>query len=226
MKIGILGAPGSGKSALAKKLSRAFPGEFTIIDKYVEGLENKTGYYFGTYSATHPQNYQILFHRWTLEQEAENKEKSTISCGTLYESVLYTAIHSLLIEQLEPNNPEESIQIEAAMRGLAMIETLISDYDVLFYLPYDEKMREEKENTFDLVVDQKIPQILEGYYKYSIRLEGTEREKVKNATKYVKQVRAEIKVAEDEQSAVRGSGGSDSEKSEESESVSDLPSDS
>lgn len=223
MKIGIAGAEGSGKSDLAKKLARSLntarnEGEptFAVIDNYVQDLQKKTGYYYELFAATHPQNFQILFHRWTLEQEAAHKGLNTITCGTLYETIVHVAIHSLIIEQAEPLNPEEVIQIEAAMRGLAMIETLISDYDVIFYLPYSERYLKEMERSWDMVVNSKIPEVLEGYSKNYVVLKGNEKEKVKNARRIVKDLKALIEASENDESTVRGSGGPDSERSEES----------
>lgn len=208
MKIGILGAPGTGKSRFAKKLSssmvKAGLDRPIIIDGYVERLEQKTGFAIDI-QAAYTQNLQVLFNRWTLEQEATYKEKHTITCGTMYETFIYSVLHSNMLWQADKTNVEERIKAETTLSALAMIETMIFNYDAIFFKPYSGQMLLEKGKSYDTVVDQKIPEVLEGFDKECIVLDKSEKENVDYATEISLRI-AEFETAENVEQAIRGSG--------------------
>lgn len=215
MKIGVMGAPDAGKSKFARKLALGMAktdvGKTKVIDSYVDKLIEQTGYAFG-YFATYPQNFQVIFQRWTLEQIAQTKGLNTITCGTLYESIMYCAIKAD-VESRNQEDLEAQIFARTAMNALGMIETQISDYDILFHLPYDGKKLLEKGKSYDTLVDRKTPEILAGYYKSAVVLSGTEKENVKYATQIIQAVSEEA--SENEQQTVRGSGVFTSEEPQE-----------
>jgi energy-coupling factor transporter ATP-binding protein EcfA2 len=230
MKVAILGAPGSGKSKLAKKLATHMAKDDgfkrpAIVDNYMGNLEGKTGYSYGV-GATPQQNLQIIFYRWTLEQEVENRGLDSVTCGTLYESFLYAVLKSKLLEEVEGVNPVDMIQERTTMEAIGMLERTIYDYDAIFYLPYDGQTILEKGRSYDIAVDQKIPEVLEGYFKNHVRLDETERANVKHAITVIRTIRSAQahaeQVAKDEQQTVRGSGEVDITESEEFVGVPDM----
>jgi deoxyadenosine/deoxycytidine kinase len=209
MKIGVIGAPGAGKSKFARKLAyglgqHVFDKPPTVIDDYVPKLEKQTGYAY-SYFATYAQNYQILFHRWTLEQAAEAKGHNIITCGTMYETICYAAIKANEAS-MNQDDMDEFVRARTAMTALGMLETVIFDYDILLYLPYDGKTLLDKGRSYDTVIDRKVPEILEGHFKSALPLRGTDRENVKYATEVVRAIRDQAETSEADESAVRGSG--------------------
>lgn len=219
MKVALLGAPGSGKSVFARKLARAMARDEgyskpVIVDGYVEDLQEKTGYAFD-YGSPYTQNLQLLFHRWTLEQMARLKGDS-ITCGTIYETFIYCAINGLIMSDLKPNDPEENIKSRTAMTTLGMLETMMYDYEAIFYLPYTKEEVEERGRSYDTVVDRKIPEVLSGYKKECVELSGSERENVRYAHKIINGIRS-AQAAEAAEQPVRGSGEADSGEPEEAE---------
>jgi energy-coupling factor transporter ATP-binding protein EcfA2 len=192
MKIALLGAPGAGKSTFATKLATALreqKGEVKrqtvkIVDKYVDRLIKDTGYAYGIF-ATYPQNFQILFERWSAEQRAENAGAETIiTCGSLYETVLYTALRVNSNVALKEDQ-ELIVHGRVAMEALGMIEKEIADHDLLFFLPYSEKTLAVKGRSYDTVINEKIPEVVSGYFKNLVALDGTSKKKVKDALRTI-----------------------------------------
>lgn len=216
MKVGIIGAPGAGKSEFARKLSSALTRKeilpkVKVIDGYVDKLTEQTGYAYG-YFATYEQNFQILFQRWTLEQIAEAKGQNTLTCGTIYETICYAAIHANQAS-VRAEDQEEFLKGRTAMTALGMIESSIFSYDALFFLPYDGKTLLEKGHSYDVVIDRKVPEILSGHFKQALPLNGTVKENVRYATEIVRAIKDKTETPENEQSGVRGSREPDSEES-------------
>lgn len=209
LRIGILGAPGSGKSAFAKTLAtklRAEKGEVKrqtvkIVDGYVDNLIKRTGYAFDIF-ATYPQNFQVLFERWTREQEAERAGCDTlITVGTLYESILYTAVR---VNSDIALKSDKAIQMQGrvSMEMMGVIQSLIAVHDLLFFLPYTNKTLADKGRSYDTVINEKLPEVLAGYFRPITPLTGTTKQKVQDALTAITSIearKAEIASVDDEQ---------------------------
>lgn len=205
MKIALIGAPGSGKSAVATKIAKELEGKTKIVDKYVEGLETKTGFAFGRL-ATIPQNFQVVFDRWTREQTAAKSYDNVITCGTVYETTIYTAIHAHQSQTTEKDMLKH-LEAQAAMQVLVNVEQTTLEYDLLFYLPYDPKSALAAGHSYDTLVNVKIPEVLDGYFRPWQSLTGTNKEKVKRAAEVIRAfAKSKAQDAEAKQSAVSGSG--------------------
>lgn len=212
LRIGILGAPGSGKSKFAKSLATSIRRErrispvlqpVKVVDGYMNNLVKNTGYAFDIF-ATYPQNLQILFDRWTREQEAENDCHTLISVGSLYETVLYTGLRVNSDILLKENDTAAKMQGRIIMETMGVIHSLIATHDLLLFLPYSPKVMEEKGRSYDVVVNEKLPEVVQGFNRSLIPLIGTTKQKVKNAIEAVRQVetrKAEV-AALDDQSTV------------------------
>lgn len=209
MKIGIIGAPQSGKSSLARKLAYSLNSlendipSWKLVDKYVESLSKRTGMAFG-YIGTFEQDLQVHFERWTREQEIQAQGNHSITCGTIYETTVYCALKTARWSNNPAVNIEHNLRTETVMRMLGMLEVDCFDYDLLFWLPYSQKFLKEKGKDWDVVINQKIPEVLDGYFKEAIILNNTEKENVKNATEIIKRIISTEtpKVSPDEQQAV------------------------
>lgn len=211
LRIGILGAKESGKSAFAQKLATALRTEkgeqkrqtVRVVDGYVKNLQKKTGYAFDIF-ATYPQNYQILFERWTREQEAEHAGCSTlISVGSIYETILYTALR-VNSDIVLKEDATVQMQGRAAMEMLGVTQSLIAAHDLLLFLPYDGKKLAEKGRSYDVAVNEKLPEVVAGYFRPLTTLTGTTKRKVDDALQAIQAVeRAKAAVAaQDQQSSV------------------------
>jgi hypothetical protein len=213
LRIGILGAPGAGKSAFAKALATAIRKErgnapvlqpVKVVDGYTDSLIKRTGYAFDIF-ATYPQNLHILFERWTREQEAEKAGCHTlITVGTLYETTLYTGLRVNSDLALKADKTTQ-MQGRVAMEMMGVIHSLIATHDLLLFLPYTSKVVAEKGRSYDAVVNEKLPEVLAGYFRPFTTLTGTTKKKVQDALtaiRSVEQWKAEIATVDD-QSPVR-----------------------
>ena len=192
LRIGIIGAPGSGKSAFAKALAtqlRRGGQEVRTVDGYVNNLIKKTGYAYDIF-ATYPQNLQILFERWTREQEAEKAGCDTlITAGSLYETILYTGLRVNSDLSLKSDKGVQ-MQGRVAMETMGVIQSLIAIHDLLFFLPYTGKVLAEKGRSYDVAVNEKLPEILAGYFRPITPLTGTTKTKVQDALTAIKSIEA------------------------------------
>jgi hypothetical protein len=190
LRIAILGAPGSGKSSFAKTLAtklRTNDRKVKIVDGYMENLVKRTGYAFDIF-ATYPQNLQVLFERWTREQEAEKTGCHTlITVGSLYETILYTGlrVNSELVLKAD-----KTIQMQGrvSMEMLGVIQSLIATHDLLLFLPYTNKVLSEKGRSYDVAINEKLPEVVAGYFRPLTPLTGTTKTKVKDALTVIKSI--------------------------------------
>ena len=196
MRIGILGAPGSGKSAFAKSLATAIRKErgsppvlqpVKVVDGYMDSLIKRTGYAYDIF-ATYPQNLQILFERWTREQEAEKVGCDTlITVGSLYETILYTGLR---VNSDLAIKADKGVQMQGrvAMEMLGVIQSLIAAHDLLLFLPYTSKTLVEKGRSYDVAINEKLPEVVAGYYRPLTQLTGTTKKKVQDAIAAIKTI--------------------------------------
>lgn len=125
MKIGLIGAPGSGKTHLGRRLAAEL--DLDLIDGYVEELSDRTDYVYGRY-ATYIGNIHIGIARHHIEKTAE----SFVTCGTMLDTVTYLAIQA--------TDADDGGDMRRLTGGLVVLGCMVEDmmdYDHLFYLPSD-----------------------------------------------------------------------------------------
>lgn len=192
MKIAILGAPGSHKTQVANSLKRKLEkspledslAQWKVIDGYVEKLQERTGLPFG-HMSTFPHNFTVITDRWVRESEAMMKGYNTITCGSIYESILYATFSTLFTSSVEEIMIYDQLFYKCMMEALGGLEQRTFDYDLMFFLPWTEEQEQELEGTWDAVVNAKIPEVLDGFSKHAVTLRGTDAQKAKTAAQFV-----------------------------------------
>lgn len=229
MKIALLGAQDAGKTEIAKRLARNLNADKTghhwkVIDGYVEQLTQRTGRQYGR-AADYPHNVQIMVERWTQEAEALHQDKHTITCGTIFETLIYAAMIGF-----DPP-PNEDILItqheytDTVMRFLGAMADVTFNYDAMFFIPWQQQI--EHPASWATVVNAKLPEVLEGKFKYAIELRGTTRQRVTHALETIRFIRDDFDIpasiyADNVRQAVQRSEESSSTQVSESTSMSDV----
>lgn len=95
MKIALIGAPGSGKSELAKALTEKLDGDVKVVDDYIVNVEEYSRFVIDS-DATYIGNLYALLGRYAEERRAQEAEPDhVISCGTLIETAIYTSLEAV-----------------------------------------------------------------------------------------------------------------------------------
>jgi adenylate kinase family enzyme len=132
MKIALIGAPGSGKTDLAKKLAEKY--DANILDDYVENIGKESNLAMADQASYIGNLYVILrriaMERWLIEKEPD---KNLITCGTLVESSIYATV-----EALRYQTEVHQVRIIEFMKMLGLIIQDTWDYDHAFILNLDE----------------------------------------------------------------------------------------
>lgn len=197
MKIALLGAPGSNKTEVALRLARNLNRDRTglrwvVIDSYVDALEVRTGREYDM-AADIPHNVQIMAERWTKEAEALHRGDSTITCGSIYETIVYTALTRLTPPADEGELMQFMHEAQTAMQFLGLMEEMTFNYDALFLLG----QAKPNDHTWYNVINTKLPEVLEGAFRYAVPLhEETTRQKVKHALAVIRFIRDPAEPAE------------------------------
>lgn len=188
-RIALIGAPGSGKSALAGALAKKLNArdelsgdeEFVIIDSYVEELGVRTGLAFGNFS-TYLGNLLVAAERIEREFHAKNEERhNSITCGTIIETTVYQAIFGQ--QMPEDANKREVMQARMAlvMQTLGMIIYDTFRYDHIFLLDLVDEDVDRERRDFVIRVDQEIKDCLAQFDIPATTLTGTLEERVERA---------------------------------------------
>ena len=193
MRIGIIGAPSSGKSKLAKsmRLSLNRDGEeqaWKVIDGYVDELTSRTDTTYGP-GAGYIENVQIMSYRWLLEDEESKKGYHTITCGTIYETFCYAAMLNVNPVADEQARLYQHQIVSTMMNFFALVEPA-GRYDRVFYLPWPEERQHE--HSWDAVLNAKLPDILSMCGVTCTVLTGSHRDKLRDALKVTRFIRDEI----------------------------------
>jgi hypothetical protein len=203
MKVALLGAPGSGKTAVAKRartqLNKTDP--WKVIDGYVERLTLRTGLPFGELS-TIPHNLAVITNRWVLEAEAQRDGLNTITCGSIYESIIYSTFSTMFVGSIEGEMLYDDRYRDVMMHALGAIEGSTYDYDAIFWLPWTQEHYEQETGTWASVVNAKIPEALDGFGKAVIPLVGTDKVRADRVVEVIRAI-AEITSPPDDERSVR-----------------------
>lgn len=187
MRIGLVGAPGAGKTALAhalkKSIETAEPGlvsDVQVIDKYAELVEEKGNLAIGPY-ASYATSVAIALLRFGLERGA--KDATTITCGTHVETCVYLAVDGMLKQQYAPTDEFKEAARQRTGFAMQFLGAVMSDdrpYDALFFLP----VHDAEENWIQQF-DANIKDAFELYEVQAVTLEGTAEECLAKAVEVI-----------------------------------------
>lgn len=184
MRIGILGARGSGKSDLCDGLYENLPGPKSMVDGYVENFERKTQLATGQY-ATYLVSMQIAMWRLDHELEEEREIKTDggnleegngvlITAGTLIDTTIYLALHAAAMANTGQGsldiNLMNDLRSNATMHWFGMMRVDCWKYDHVFYLPLGDRRDEDKDRVA-AVFDDHVVEACESYQVPFIKLD-------------------------------------------------------
>lgn len=137
-----MGAPGSGKSALAQQLCDPIKekyGSTQIVDNYIETIENRSDVMMSQW-ASYLGNLQVAIGRFEHERfAASNGAKNIITCGTIVETIVHNAVLSHManepIADDDPMKFQNYLRTSMSMEFLGLIFKDTWNYDVALYLP-------------------------------------------------------------------------------------------
>lgn len=184
MKIALLGAPGAGKTRIARELRAALAekyGAFVLIDNYVQQLEKRTNFAYGHFASYVP-NLTVALDRTGIENK--HADNNTITCGTIFDTISYTILHGREAARFSPEGQLEMVRANATLGTMGMLVADTFNYNYAFYLPYSEKAK-TKRSKLDVILDATIPLIVEENFMHITRLEGTIKEKVDFAVQII-----------------------------------------
>lgn len=144
--IGLIGMPGSGKTALAHALQDYYiRGDadcetcYTpvgIVDKYAENTGFAGQYAIGLEGGW-MASVSIAVARYNAERSAMATAKTIISCGTAIETAIYLASHfqEKATYITESEGPAFKARMDASMRFMAALYNDTFNYNSVYYLP-------------------------------------------------------------------------------------------
>lgn len=168
LKIGLIGAPSSGKTELAQALIKALePKKVAVVDDYIEAIQDRSDVALSHY-ATYLGNMQAAIGRFEAERAASKDDPDVlITCGTLIENAVYTATLAFstakAFDQDAAYRAASDGRASLTMMWLGAMRVDVGDYDHLFYLPL-----EDTSERWNAIVDEHIPESAEALnYRYT-----------------------------------------------------------
>lgn len=166
MRIGIVGAPGAGKTKFAKELAVYADGKYTIIDNYAQRLQKSTGLALGFWGS-YTDNFMVQGVRAAEEHKVLHKQSDisddVITVGTVMDTVLYCAMHNDPAWGKIEHKLMANYVAEVAMRSLGLWFSNTWNYQLTFFLPYSEVLRRKKQGTPELEFNDMMAEALESY---------------------------------------------------------------
>lgn len=162
--IALLGAPGSGKTrlkeALIERLDKdepkcdSCPPQTVGVDHYIDGPVREKGVYEVGLDGGYMANISIAVARYNSERSFGHmaKPETMITCGTVIETAVYTAMHferTLAIKTTDEEKFEEAKRFEGCVSMLAVLFMDTFKYDKAFYLPALTQPKDNRWLTFE-----------------------------------------------------------------------------
>lgn len=139
MNIAIIGAPGSKKTKLAKRMKTNLSGTTAIVDGYVNRLQRDTGLALGPW-ATWSENFMVAGYRRAIELKARKSADHVITVGTILDTMYYCGLTSQAENSgASPDPYATKLATTAAMGGIGVWFRTDWDYDLAFIIEYNEK---------------------------------------------------------------------------------------
>lgn len=181
----LCGAPGSGKSALAKRLAQdlsgLLEGEIEIIDEYTDEVE-RLGYKVAGEGA-YLSNMVIYSEHRHAEDLVRMKQNNFITCGGGIERLAHAGVRTEVMNA-GVKTPENDMRVMKEMQTATMFSFLLADtfaYSFVFYLPRRESVLlpgEDHKEPFYKRVDFAIRTTIDKFRVPAFEVEGTIDEQV------------------------------------------------
>lgn len=202
MRIGLVGAPGSGKTKFANALTKELDEyDLSIIDRYVPKFSKRYDFAVGHFASFIP-NLSIALDRLGLENAAQD---NFITCGTIFETMSYLLLHANEANKRSADGRLEVARASATMGAMGMLVTDGTFYDYLFYLPY-----KTERNDWDGALDKLIPQLVEEFFVYMVKLDLSFTKNIELAAGIIRDIEKEkseaIETTSDDEPSVREGG--------------------
>lgn len=193
MRIGILGAPGTGKSKLARALGKEY--DLTVVDGYVQRLQKKTDLALGPWSS-YSEHFMVAGERLANEYKVGPDKRITVT--TIIDTLAYAAVKSDVTMHQGPEAARATYLVaQAAIQGLTMMFNETWDYDVAFWLPYTDEQIREKSGTWELALDSAYPTMIESFgVPYTFALDGDHASRLKVIREIIELVKNESETPE------------------------------
>lgn len=197
MKIGILGAPKSGKTKLANALSKEY--DVRVVDNYVQKIQKSTGLALGPW-ASYGENLMIQGSRMLAEAKVT---EDSITVGTIVDTLCYAAIKTDFMMQQTAEHRQAAYNLASgAMQGLGVWLAETWDYHLCFYLPYSIEKRTVKGRSWEVALDSSYNSVLESFgVTHVFALDGGHADRLGIAKEIIDSVRTEDLEAEEASSA-------------------------
>lgn len=178
MKIGLIGAPGSGKSNLAEAIYDTLG--LQIIDGYVDALEARSGYVLGRHGS-YVMNIAVGIERHLREQEISD---GFVTCGTMLDTVTYEAVKV----QIAPDEADHRRMTGGLVTLGCMVEDM-TDYDHLFLLAHAPEPGEEDPDDFASTVARGLEEAVTIFDVSYTLLEGAFEDRVRAVFAHLREVK-------------------------------------
>jgi len=139
IRVGVIGAPGAGKTRFASALKRGLPEEnLLVIDGYADKLNQRLEMSVGIESSYLP-NVHISSLREQEVRKASLEDRNFIVCGTMFETLCYAGFHTEIIANGPGTEDQKNTilmrEVTAAQMFAYMAIDTSQSLTHLFYLP-------------------------------------------------------------------------------------------
>lgn len=160
MKIGVIGAPGVGKTTFANALGKELG--LPVVDRYAQKIQKDTGLALGPW-ASYSENFMVAGARLAAEEKV-GAERITV--GTALDTVNYAALKSdITMRQTVEHKRAAFASANSAMMGIGCMIAETWDYNLCFIVPIEQSVKTTlpKEQEWTRIVADSLPIVAKSF---------------------------------------------------------------